>query len=97
MAAPVSAITARRPRALVVDDSQIARYILSGQLKKLGFGVEVADSAEAALRQLAGPVPDVVFLDYLLPGIDGLETVSRLRTVTSSRNARKLSAPTIYT
>jgi DNA-binding NarL/FixJ family response regulator len=39
----------------------------------------VADSAEAALRQLAGPVPDVVFLDYLLPGIDGLETVSRLR------------------
>jgi CheY-like chemotaxis protein len=79
MAAPVSEITARRPRALVVDDSQIARYILSGQLKKLGFGVEVADSAEAALRQLAGPVPDVVFLDYLLPGIDGLETVSRLR------------------
>ena len=79
MAAPVSEITARRPRALVVDDSQIARYILSGQLKKLGVGVEVADSAEAALRQLAGPLPDVVFLDYLLPGIDGLETVSRLR------------------
>jgi CheY-like chemotaxis protein len=45
----------------------------------LGFGVEVADSAEAALRQMAGPLPDVVFLDYLLPGIDGLETVSRLR------------------
>ena len=62
MAAPVSEITARRPRALVVDDSQIARYILSGQLKKLGVGVEVADSAEAALRQLVGPLPDVVFL-----------------------------------
>jgi CheY-like chemotaxis protein len=79
MAAPVSELTAHRPRALVVDDSQIARYVLSGQLKKLGFSVEVVDSAEAALRQLAGPLPDVVFLDYVLPGIDGLEAVSRLR------------------
>jgi CheY-like chemotaxis protein len=79
MAAPVSEFTARRPRALVVDDSHIARYILSGQLKKLGFSVEVAESAEAGLRQLDGPLPDVVFLDYLLPGIDGLEAVTRLR------------------
>ena len=89
MAAPVSELTAHRPRALVVDDSQIARYVLSGQLKKLGFSVEVVDSAEAALRQLAGPLPDVVFLDYVLPGIDGLEAVSRLRGQTL--------APTIST
>ena len=86
MATPVSEITARRPRALVVDDSQIARYILSGQLKKLGFGVEVADSAEVAMRTLTGSLPDVVFLDHLLPGMDGLEALDRLRA--QSRTSR---------
>lgn len=79
MATPLSDNNFHQPRALVVDDSQIARYILSGQLENLGFQVEVAESAEAALRQIDEPLPDVVFMDHLLPGIDGLEAVSRLR------------------
>lgn len=79
MATSHSKTPAHKPRAIVVDDSQIARYILSGLLSRLGFEVDVADSGEAALRRLAGPLPDVVFLDHLLPGIDGLETVDRLR------------------
>lgn len=70
----------RRPlQALVIDDSQIARYILSGQLTALGFEVEVADSAEIGLAKLERCVPDVVFMDHLLPGIDGMEAVRRLR------------------
>ena len=79
MATPVSEIAARRPRALVVDDSQIARYILTGLLSRHGFEVEVADSAEVAMRMLEVSSPDVVFLDHLLPGMDGLEAVDRLR------------------
>jgi CheY-like chemotaxis protein len=79
MATPVSEISARRSRALVVDDSQIARYILTGLLSRHGFEVEVADSAELAMRMLEVSSPDVVFLDHLLPGMDGLEAVDRLR------------------
>jgi CheY-like chemotaxis protein len=79
MATCISEIPAHRPRALVVDDSQIARYILSAQLRQLGFEIEVADSAESAFRQIAEPLPDVVFMDHVLPGIDGIEAVSRLR------------------
>jgi CheY-like chemotaxis protein len=75
----MSEIAAHRPRALVVDDSQIARYILSGHLDRLGFEFEVADSAEAALKQLSVGLPDIVFMDHLLPGIDGLEAVRMLR------------------
>ena len=86
MATPVSQISAHRPRALVVDDSQIARYILSGLLSRHGFEVEVADSAEVAMRMLAASLPHVVFLDYLLPGMDGLEAVYRLRA--QSRTSR---------
>jgi CheY-like chemotaxis protein len=79
MATVVSEIPGRSPRALVVDDSQIARYMLSGQLADLGFKVDVSDSAENALARLERGLPDVVFMDHLLPGIDGLEAVRRLR------------------
>ncbi len=79
-------IPATRRRALVVDDSHIARYVLSGQLKRLGFEIETANTGEAALKQLDGPLPDVVFMDHLLPGIQGLEAVRQLRE--QPRNAR---------
>jgi CheY-like chemotaxis protein len=79
MATEASEIPRRSPRALVVDDSQIARYILSGQLANLGFEVDVAESAENALARLERGLPDIVFMDHLLPGIDGLEAVRTLR------------------
>lgn len=79
MATRATDIPAHRLRALVVDDSQIARYILSCELERLGYHVDVAESAEAGFRQLSEPLPDVIFMDHLLPGIDGLEAVSRLR------------------
>ena len=90
MATVVSEIPGRSPRALVVDDSQIARYMLSGQLADLGFKVDVSDSAENALARLERGLPDVVFMDHLLPGIDGLEAVRRLR-----RQTRTASLPII--
>ncbi len=72
-----------RPHALVVDDSQIARYVLSDMLERFDIEVEVADSAEIGLQKIresdAASRFDVVFMDYLLPGIDGLEAVRRLR------------------
>jgi CheY-like chemotaxis protein len=79
MATAISDIPVHKPRAFVVDDSQIARYILSCELERLGYQVEVADTAESALRQIGEPYPDVIFMDHLLPGIDGLEAISRLR------------------
>ena len=79
MATGTSAALSHRPRAFIVDDSHIARYILSCELERLGYEPEVAESAEAAFRQLGQPLPDVIFMDHLLPGIDGLEAVSRLR------------------
>jgi CheY-like chemotaxis protein len=80
MATAEHEIPKTRPRALIVDDSQIARYVLCGQLMRLGFEVDAANSAESALKQLTGPLPDVVFMDHLLPGMNGLEAVRRLRS-----------------
>ncbi len=68
-----------RPLALVVDDDVTVRDVVSRYLDRAGYRVEVAGDGEAALRAVAGRVPDVVVLDLMLPGIDGLEVCRRLR------------------
>jgi len=66
-------------RALVVDDSKSARVVLSRMLEKYGIAVDTADSAEAALDHLKRDHPDVVFMDHLMPGMDGLQAVGILK------------------
>jgi len=88
MVAVIQSKATPRQRALVVDDSRIARHVLSGMLQRRGFEVETADSAEAGLRQLTGELPDVVFMDHLLPGMQGLEAVRKLRAQIDSADMR---------
>ena len=66
-------------RALVVDDSKSARIVLSRMLEKYGIVVDVAESAEAALEYLGTSRPDVVFMDHLMPGMDGLQAVREIK------------------
>jgi len=66
-------------RALVVDDSKSARVVLSRMLEKYGIAVDTADSAEAALDYLRREHPDVVFMDHLMPGMDGLQAVKIIK------------------
>ncbi len=64
---------------LVVDDEKDIRDAIVGVLKDEGFHVEVAGSAEEALKMIDAKVPDLVFLDIWLPGIDGIETLKRIK------------------
>lgn len=66
-------------RALVVDDSKSARVVLSRMLEKYGIAVDTADSAESALEYLRRDRPDVVFMDHLMPGMDGLQAVKAIK------------------
>ena len=66
-------------RALVVDDSKSARVVLSRMLEKYGIEVDSADSAEAALEYLRDHHPDVIFMDHLMPGMDGLQAVREIK------------------
>ena len=67
-------------RALVVDDSRSARVVLSRMLERYGILVDSADSAEAALDYLKGSRPDVIFMDHLMPGMDGLQAVREIKS-----------------
>jgi two-component system chemotaxis response regulator CheB len=67
--------------ALVVDDSATYRTILTEVLRNVhGVGaVRKACDGKDALRQVSERVPDVVFLDIVMPGMDGLEVLTKLK------------------
>ncbi len=62
-------------RALVVDDSRSARVVLARTLEGFGLSVDAVESAELALDYLQTSRPDVIFMDHLLTGMDGLAAV----------------------
>jgi CheY-like chemotaxis protein len=68
-----------RKRALVVDDSKSARVILSRMLEKYDIEVDMADSAEQAIEYLKHDRPDAIFMDHLMPGMDGLQAVRAIK------------------
>ena len=68
-----------RPQLLVVDDEAGIRESLSSILKDEGYDVDTAGSAEEALERSSHGDIEVILLDVWLPGIDGLEALSRLQ------------------
>jgi CheY-like chemotaxis protein len=66
-------------RALIVDDSKSARLFLARALERYDIDVDSAESAEAAIAYLASHRPDVIFMDHLMPGMDGLQAVKAIK------------------
>lgn len=66
-------------RILVVDDDPAVRDSLRRSLAFNGYEVEVAEDGQRALTAVALRRPDLVVLDVMMPGLDGLETCRRLR------------------
>ena len=65
--------------ALIVDDSKTARVVLKRMLETHALDVDTAESAETALEYLIDHRPDVIFMDHMMPGMDGLEAVSAIK------------------
>ena len=66
-------------KILVVDDSRLVRLKLKAELFDRGHTVDEASDGEEALRRIADKTPDAVFLDIILPKLDGCEVLRRLR------------------
>jgi CheY-like chemotaxis protein len=63
---------------LLVDDDDQVRATIGRGLVELGYGVREADSGEAALAMVAEKAPQLVILDYKMPGMDGAETAREI-------------------
>ncbi|MEU7576318.1 response regulator transcription factor [Streptomyces sp. NPDC041068] len=66
-------------RVLVVDDDPTVAEVVAGYLERAGLAVDRAEDGPAALACAAARRPDLVVLDLMLPGMDGLEVCRRLR------------------
>ena len=67
------------PMILVVDDEPAVREALERALRLDGYTVGLAEDGDSALKAIAEVSPDVVVLDILMPGLDGLEVCRLLR------------------
>lgn|SRR5665647_274517 len=70
-------------RILVIDDDPAVTSVLKRGLSYEGFAVEVAGSGEQGLAVARDRAPDLVILDIMMPGIDGLEVLKRMRDADS--------------
>ncbi|MFC4500782.1 MULTISPECIES: response regulator transcription factor [Streptomyces] len=66
-------------RVLVVDDDPTVAEVVAGYLDRAGYVVDRADDGPTALTRAAAHWPDLVVLDLMLPGMDGLEVCRRMR------------------
>jgi diguanylate cyclase (GGDEF)-like protein len=73
-----------RPRILIVDDISDNRTILTRRFQRRGFDVVEADSGFTAIELIDKDPFDLVLLDVMMPGIDGIETLKRIRSQRSA-------------
>jgi class 3 adenylate cyclase/CheY-like chemotaxis protein len=66
-------------RLLVVDDNELNRDMLSRRLGGRGFAVEIAEDGERALARIEQQAFDLVLLDVMMPGLSGIDVLTRLR------------------
>ena len=79
---------------LVIEDEAEIREMLRFSLERADYHVEEAETAEIALEKLQGRLPDLLLVDWMLPGISGVELIRRLRKdeLTASLPAIMLTA-----
>jgi two-component system, cell cycle response regulator len=92
-AAPSTAAKRPRAKALIVDDSKPAREFMLAELAKLNVASEDCDTGEEALLRLLNADYDIVFLDVVMPGIDGYEVCKLIK----GRHGRKLTRVVMLT
>ena len=79
-----------KEKILAIDDEEDILELVRYNLEKEGFKVVCADTGESAIRRAASENFDLILLDLMLPGIDGLEVARRLR-----HNSKTSSVPVI--
>ena len=83
-------------RVLVVDDEENIRLVLRTLLKKQGYQVETAESAEEALAHLERFDPDFVLADVRMNGMTGIELCAELKARSSLATVILMSAYSVY-
>ena len=66
-------------KILIVEDDKFLRELMTRKLKNEGFDLQEAIDGEEGLKKLETYKPDIILLDLILPGLDGFETLERIK------------------
>ncbi len=77
-------------RGLVVDDEPMNLIVATGILKGYGMEIETADSGIESIKMFAENDYDIIFMDHMMPGMDGVEAMKRLKS-DAARDRRDVS------
>lgn len=75
-------------RILVVDDTPVNLVVAKGMLKDSEAEIDTCESGEGALEMMKNSHYDVVFLDHMMPGMNGIETLNRMKTKEYSKGVK---------
>ncbi|WP_051204720.1 response regulator [Butyrivibrio sp. VCD2006] len=79
--------TSPESRILIVDDTELNIKVICGLLKPLQMQIDTASSGEECLEKFSSVNYDVVFLDYLMPEMDGIQTLEKMRVQCPAKTA----------
>jgi len=72
-------VSKNQPNVLVVDDEFAIREMIQFALEKAGMAVQTAQDAHQALLRISESRPDLILMDWMMPGVSGLDLTRRLR------------------
>ncbi|HAV08974.1 MAG TPA: DNA-binding response regulator, partial [Rhodobacteraceae bacterium] len=81
------------PKVLLIEDEASQRALLSYNLQAEGFAVVEAGDGEEGLLLVEEEAPDLILLDWMLPGLSGIEVCRRLKTRTETRGGARNILP----
>ncbi|MGN0481817.1 MAG: response regulator, partial [Lachnospiraceae bacterium] len=72
---------------LIVDDNAVNRKVVRNLLKDTHIKIDEADSGEKCLKKIVHTKYDVILLDHMMPGMDGIETLAAFKTTAGNKNS----------
>jgi two-component system, OmpR family, response regulator len=73
-------------KVLLVDDDQFLIDLLAEKIKKAGFEAFTANTGDEAIAQVTQNRPDLILLDLMMPGMDGLSVLKKLKSTEEHKN-----------
>jgi len=81
--------TDKMKRALLVDDTEMILLIVKDKLSRCGLNVDTAENGRDAIEKVSNNEYDIIFMDYLMPDINGIEVTKRIRKWEKDNNIKK--------